>query len=237
MIPLSSLLLVMLVPSLAIGQALPRSTPQAAGLTTAGVARLDSAMQAYISSGKLPGIVIAVARDGRVAHWKAFGQRRVETKAPMEPNDLFRIYSMTKPVTSTAAMMLVDAGKLGLVSTATHYLRFAQMILDGGELDGVRLLRRETAAQMIQQLPDALIPIRVGEWALDGTGFGLGFSVVVKPPDAAQGPAGRAGWGGCANTFFWIDPANRLIGLILTQFFPCQAYPIEVEFRRLVYRR
>ena len=129
-------------------QGLPTERPDKVGLTTAGLARIDSAMQAYVTEGKLAGVVVAVAKDGRLAHWKAFGMRSIEAKDPMEPNDLFRIYSMTRPITSTAVMILVEEGKVGLddagcsgtgsrVSCATDQHRFHR---SGGRFHTVRNL-------------------------------------------------------------------------------------------------
>ena len=390
------------------GQGLPVAHPDSVDLTARGLARVDSAMSAYVASGKVPGLVLAVARNGKLAHWKAFGVRSIEHKDPMERDDLFRIYSMTKPVTTAAMMLLVESGTVtlddpvakhlpvfagvrvwspagpvvprramtirdllqhtsgltygifgetpvdsayrkaglmeprwtltelvdtlaklplvghpgevwnygfssdvagriievvsgmpldrfmadrifgplgmkdtyfevpaakrsrltgyygitsgppalldspdtgsytrppgylsgggGLVSSAPDYLRFAQMILNGGELDGVRLLRRETVTRMLtNQLPASLIPLKVGDIVIPGTGFGLGFSVVVDPPDPGIADRGRAGWAGYANTYFFIDPNRRMIAMVLAQTFPFGVPPLEPEFRRLVY--
>lgn len=401
-------LLSLLLAAPAAGQGLPPIQPDSAGLSQPVLERLDSAMNGLVQTGKLPGLVVAVARNGRLAHLKAFGMRSVEQQDRMEPDDLFRIYSMTKPIASAAMMVLVEAGRVGLddpvsrylpafadvkawtpdgpapprrpmtirdllqhtsgltygafgetpvdsayrkadllqprftlqqltdqlarlplvghpgevwnygfstdvlgriieivsaqpldqfiaqrilqplgmkdtffevppakrnrltgyyahngaslvlvdspdtgsytrpplmfsgggglVSTVPDYLRFAQMILNGGELDGVRVLRRETVAQMLSnQLPPALVPITVTA-PIEGTGFGLGFSVVVAPRPGHPSDVGRAGWGGYANTFFWIDPPRRLIAMVFTQYFPFGAHNLEEEFRRLVYQ-
>jgi len=380
--------------------------PGKAAFSASGLARVDSAMEAYVAGGKLAGIVVAVAKDGQLAHWKAFGLRSVEAKDPMEPNDLFRIYSMTKPITSTAIMILVDEGKValedpvakylpafgdvkvwtrdglvpprrpmtvrdllrhtsgltygffgetpvdslyrklppptdladltsklaqlplvghpgevwnysystdvlgrivevasgwsldrffeerifvplkmkdsffsvpaekrsrltghyarpapgrfaladspdtgnytrppkvlsgggGLVSSTSDYLRFAQMILDGGELDGARVLKPGTVTEMLRnQIAGEMVPA-VGPQKLVGTGFGLGFNVIVNGRDPLRGSNGTASWAGIANTYFFIDPVTKVIGLVMTQFSPFAAYPIENEFRQLVYR-
>ncbi len=116
------LLFVTVIAGTAESQGLPTERPEKLGFAAAGLARLDSAMQAYVTDGKVAGVVVAVAKDGRLAHWKAFGLRSVEAKDPLEPNDLFRIYSMTKPITSTAIMMLVEAGKVGLDDPVAKYL-------------------------------------------------------------------------------------------------------------------
>jgi len=128
------------------------------------------------------------------------------------------------------------SGGGGLVSSAPDYLRFAQMILNGGELNGVRLLRRETVSRMLSnQLPASLIPLRVGTIVIPGTGFGMGFSVVVDPPIPGIADRGRAGWAGYANTYFFLDPDRRMIALVLAQTFPFGEPPLEPDFRRLVY--
>lgn len=385
-------------------QGLPTERPDRVAFTAAGLARVDSAMQAYVTDGKLAGVVVAVAKDGRLAHWKAFGMRSIEAKDPMEPNDLFRIYSMTKPITSTAVMILVEAGQIGLddpvakylpafgdvkvwtragpipprrpmtvrdllrhtsglsygifgqtpvdslyrqmapatdladltdklahlplvghpgevwnysystdvlgrivevasglsldrffaerifaplkmpdsffevpadkrsrltghyarsgpgqlrlvdspdsgtytrpakvlsgggglVSSASDYLRFAQMILNRGELDGARVLKTGTVTEMLRnQLAGEMVPV-VGR-KLEGTGFGLGFNVIVNGRDPLQGSNGTAAWAGIANTFFFIDPVTGVIGLVLTQLDPFGAYAIDTAFRQLVY--
>jgi CubicO group peptidase (beta-lactamase class C family) len=391
-------------------QGLPASTPASAGLSPAGLARLDSAMKALVAEQKLPGIVVAVARNGRVAHWKAFGNRVVNPADPMERTDLFRIHSMTKPIVTTGLMILVEEGKVrledpvskyvpefgavkvwtptglvepnrpitvrdllrhtsgltygffgathvdslylkeqpsekakdladlmtrlaalpllaqpgtvfnygfstdvvgrvievasgmtldrylaarvlgplkmpdtffevpaekrsrftgyyakpatgwfladspdsgtytkpakvlsgggGLVSSTPDYLRFMQMILNGGELDGARILSRKSVAAMLRnQLPGEAVPI---SFAANDTirvvGFGLGFAVVVDAENRSMGSVGNASWGGYANTFFFVDPKEKLSAVVMTQFFPFAAHDLDGIFRRLVYK-
>ena len=390
-------------------QGLPTTTPASVGLSAEGLARLDSAMNALVNDQKLPGIVVAIARNGKVGHWKAFGSRVVKPADPMEKNDLFRIYSMTKPIVTTGLMILVEEGKVkledpvskyvpevgkmkvytaaglvepnrpvtvrdllrhtsgltygffgathvdslyvkarpseqsknlvefmtrlgelpliaqpgtvfnygfstdvagrvieiasgmsldkflaarvtgplkmpdtsfevpvdkrsrftgyyaragtnwiladspdsgtytkavtllsgggGLISSTQDYLRFMQMILNYGELDGVRILQRKTVAEMLRnQLPGEAVPITLtAADPIRTTGFGLGFAVVVDVQNQSLGPVGAAGWGGYANTFFWVDPANNLSAVVMTQFFPFGAHDLDNTFRRLVY--
>jgi len=130
------------------------------------------------------------------------------------------------------------SGGTGLVSTASDYMRFAQMLLDGGELDGVRLLSRKTIELMtINHLPDELIPIQLRPHTLHGCGFGLGFRVLVNVAQAGRlGSEGEFGWGGAASTSFFVDPKEELIGLLLTQLMPSRYYPIRDEFKVLVYQ-
>lgn len=140
------------------------------------------------------------------------------------------------------------SGGIGLVSTASDYVRFCQMLLNGGELDGtfpyqgkrsgVRLLGRKTVELMTaNHLSDELIPIQVQPHTLYGCGFGLGVRVLVDVAQAGRlGSEGEFGWGGAASTSFFIDPREELIGLLLTQLSPSRYYPIRNEFKVLVYQ-
>jgi CubicO group peptidase (beta-lactamase class C family) len=131
------------------------------------------------------------------------------------------------------------AGGAGLVSTITDYARFAQMLVNGGELDGVRLLSPRTVAMMgTNHLPAALCPF--GEPPAVGCGFGLGV-VVVQDPAAAGllNGSGTFGWSGLANTNYWVDPVNEMLGVIMMQFIqpPTFAgYPTAQQFRNLAYQ-
>ena len=105
------------------------------------------------------------------------------------------------------------AGGQGLVSTGADYLRFAQMLLNGGELDGVRILSRKTVEFMTS---DHLGGIRGGPAA--GYGFGLGFAVRASTGQSpAPGSAGEYNWGGLGGTYFWIDPKERLVAIWMMQ--------------------
>jgi len=129
-------------------------------------------------------------------------------------------------------------GGAGLISTASDYFRFTQCMLNNGELDGVRLLGRKTVEWMrSNHLQPELLPINSGEDPIPGFGFGLGFSVVVDPTQAdLMGSVGAYGWGGWASTYFWIDPLEELIAILMTQYIPSLTYPIRPEFRALVYQ-
>ena len=389
---------------------LPAAVPESAGMSSEGLARIGPAMRAYVDDGRLAGVMTMVARRGQVVHWETDGMRDLAAGDPLEPNDIFRIYSMTKPLTSVAVMILVEEGAValddpvskfipafagvnvlndagervaparpmtvehllthtsgltygffgdspvdriynqsgfftqaeglddlarrvadlpllaspgdrwnysvstdilgrvvevasgqafdaflqarifdplemndtafvvpadkrdrfavhyarpdgtlqvidspvdgqytqrppwlsgggGLTSTASDYIRFAQMLLQDGELGGARILESETVQAMrSNRLPDALVPIQLGTFLSPGYGFGLGFAVVVDA-DASPEPDndGVFRWAGAANTFFWIDPAAELIGMVWTQFNPFAAYDLEREFQTLVY--
>ena len=124
-----------------------------------------------------------------------------------------------------------------MVSTASDYIRFAQMLLNEGQLDSVRILAPETVRMMrSNRLPETLVPISLGTYMSPGYGFGLGFAVLVDQ-DASPEPDrnGVFRWAGAANTFFWIDPDSELVGMVWTQFSPFAAYEIEREYQTLVY--
>jgi CubicO group peptidase (beta-lactamase class C family) len=92
---------------------LPAAAPEEVGLSASQLARIGPAMQELIDEGRTAGVMTLVARRGRVVHWDARGWR-VLGEDPLEPDDIFRIYSMTKPVTSVAVMLLVEEGRLSL---------------------------------------------------------------------------------------------------------------------------
>ncbi|MFO1372834.1 MAG: serine hydrolase domain-containing protein, partial [Candidatus Competibacteraceae bacterium] len=134
-------------------------------------------------------------------------------------------------------------GDGGLVSTAADYHRFNQMLLRGGELDGVRLLSNRTLRYMTQNhLPGGVDLEKFGrllfaETTFDGVGFGLGFSVVMDPvANKVLVSQGEFSWGGAASTAFWVDPAEEITALFLTQLLPSSAYPLRPQFRQLVYQ-
>ena len=390
--------------------------PESVGLSSARLERIKPVMQRYVDQGTFSGIVTLIARQGQVAHLETFGWQELATKRPMTADTIFRIYSMSKPITSAAAMLLCEEGCLrladplslylpefkdarvmvshpdgsydlvpahrevtihdlmthsggfsygsdehsaldmlyratlqrldhevepvlekwmqafaqarlplafqpgtdfrysfsidvlgyiiqlasgqlleeflqerifaplgmpdtafwvppkklprlaglygpaeagglkiikplggdditqptrkpfgggGLVSTAGDYFRFGQMLLNGGELDGVRLLGRKTVEWMLQNhLPEGIHPM--GELA---NGFGLGGAVLLHPGLSHRpGSPGRFGWGGAANTEWWIDPAEQLNCLIMLQYMPCFTIPIVEDFAQLAYQ-
>ncbi|MCP4757122.1 MAG: serine hydrolase, partial [Proteobacteria bacterium] len=114
------------------------------------------------------------------------------------------------------------SGGGGLVSTATDYWRFCPMLLNG-----VRILGRKTIELMtMNHLPGGremadMSVATFSQVAPEGSGFGLGFSVILNPARAGViGSTGEYSWGGAASTAFWIDPAEDLIVIFLTQFMP-----------------
>lgn len=134
----------------------------------------------------------------------------------------------------------LHSGGGGLVSTALDYLRFAEMILNGGELGGQRFLAPETVALMTSnQVDERLLPLTfngVARGDFPGYGFGLGYCVTIDTnATAAAGSRGDFGWGGMADTYCWIDPAEQLIGILMQQHLPSLVHAGRKEFRDAVY--
>lgn len=404
-----------LVPGAAGAQGLPRARPSDVGLDSVALARIGPAMQMYVDSGKLAGIVAAVARHGKIAYVTSVGYLDVDAKTPMRLDAVMRIYSMTKPIIAVAIMQLVENKKValddpvarfipafattgvyagggarnpqvrppdrqitirdllmhtaglsygffgntpvdsiiraanvyrpditieqfsdslaklpllfspgtgwtyslatdvlgrvievasgrrldryldeeilaplkmdetsfharpafdgrlasphvttatglhhvprsgpetydtdakffsgggGLLSTINDYFRFAQMMLNRGELGGVRVLSRGSVELMTKNhLAPNLVPIPRPVSGQAGYGWGLGMAVLAD--SAAEGvPVGKGvfRWNGAANTYFWVDPSNDLIGMVWTQYFPYGGRKFDVEFQRLVYQ-
>ena len=135
------------------------------------------------------------------------------------------------------------SGGGGLVSTTDDYLRFCQMLLNGGELDGVRILGRKTVELMASNhLPDegdlqsVALPGGYGEVGFAGMGFGLTVAV-AKAPTATQviGSAGEYMWGGAASTIFWVDPVEDLTAVFMTQLLPSGTFNFRGQLKALVY--
>jgi CubicO group peptidase (beta-lactamase class C family) len=101
---------------------LPHATPEDVGLSTAGLARLGSVMRGEIERGRVPGAVALVARRGRLAYFESYGRRDPRSPDPMARDSIFRIYSMTKPIVSVAAMMLWEEGRFLLSDPIDKYL-------------------------------------------------------------------------------------------------------------------
>jgi CubicO group peptidase (beta-lactamase class C family) len=391
-------------------------TPESVGLSSTRLERLKSAMQQYVDRGTFAGIVTLISRHEQVAHLGTFGAQDLESGRPMAPDTIFRIYSMTKPITSAAVMILCEEGRLrlcdplsrylpefkdarvmvsrggadydlvlacreitlhdlithsggigygsdehsaldqlyretlariekevepvlekqvqafararlplafhpgtgfryslsidllgyvvqvasgqlfedflqerilgplemvdtafwvppekagrlaftygpaetgglkalrppqvaditqktrnpsgggGLVSTVGDYFRFGQMLLNSGELEGARILGRKTVEWMLQNhLPEGILPMNE-----PANGFGIGGAVLLHPGLSHRpGSIGRFGWGGAANTEWWIDPAEGLQCLLMLQYMPCFTIPIVEDFAQLAYQ-
>ena len=136
----------------------------------------------------------------------------------------------------------LESGGGGLVSTAADYMRFANMLVNGGELEGARVLAPMTIRLMASNhLPGdkdltEMSRSLFSESTNAGVGFGLGFAVVFDPPKTlVPCSMGEFYWGGAASTAFWVDPVEEVTVVFMTQLLPSSSYPIRRELRTLVY--
>lgn len=180
----------------------------------------------------------------------------VDTHFAVPADDQHRLAALYMPAPGTRAATRLDAlgasalsppvflsGGGGLVSTVHDYHHFAQLLLNEGIHEGVRLLGSRTVEYMaLNHLPGDADLTAFGrplfsETAFDGVGFGLGFSVTVDPVKAkVPGSIGDFGWGGAASTAFWIDPVEDLSVVFLTQLLPSSTHPIRPELKQLVHQ-
>jgi CubicO group peptidase (beta-lactamase class C family) len=216
-------------------------------LAKLSLAHQPGEVSAYSSSFNVLGRVIEVASDQPLDQFlenrlfKPLGM--VDTGFWVPPEKLSRLIDrpgslrpvmsdVTKPIT-------LFSGSGGLVSTAADYLRFCQMLLNGGELDGVRILKAATVRRMTT---NALPPdIRfAGDFFMGpqaGSTWGLGFAVRNDPDRSlvVPGSVGSFSWSGISGTYFWVDPGDQLIAVQLIQVAPTTGGPLEQIFRDLTY--
>jgi CubicO group peptidase (beta-lactamase class C family) len=112
-------------------------------------------------------------------------------------------------------------------------MRFCQMLLNGGDLDGTRILGRKTVELMTQNhLRGSALDLE----SSNGFGFGLGFAVLLDVPRSeVTGTVGEYNWGGYASTLFWVDPEEELIAILMTQYIPSGTYPLRADFKAALY--
>jgi len=131
----------------------------------------------------------------------------------------------------------------GLVGTTPDYLRFVGMLVNGGELDGRRILSRKTVELMASnhlpggaEMADLALPMGYGEVGFEGAGFGLTVAVTKEP--ARTGVVGSPGefmWGGAASTIFWVDPAEDLAVVFMTQLLPSGTFDFRGQLKAITY--
>lgn len=132
----------------------------------------------------------------------------------------------------------LEPGAFGLTSTLDDYLRFTRMLLNGGELDGVRILKPETVQLMATNHLPATVKDSSFLPSKGQLGFGIDFAVRVAPPKSAaenNGAVGEFFWDGLASTLFWVDPKNQLTAVLFTQMLPFDQVKLHKSFRDAVY--
>lgn len=146
-------------------QPLPLSTPEKEGFSSERLERLHRHFENLTSSGERPGAITLIVRNGRIVDWRAYGLRDVENRLPMERDTIVHIYSMTKPITSVAVMMLVEEGKLSLDDRVDKYI---------AELKDVKVYKGGTVERPV--LEDPVRPITVKHLLTHTSGMSYGWS-------------------------------------------------------------
>ena len=161
-----------------MGQLEPEVEPAQAGFDAARLERIDRHFARYVDDGRLPGWLVLVARDGRVVHLSTYGRRDVEAGLPVERDTLWRIYSMTKPITSVAAMSLYEEGAFELKDPVSRFIP---------SFDDVRVYRSGSAANPATE--PATEPVRIWHLLTHTSGLTYGFHH-AHPVDAIYRDAG-----------------------------------------------
>ena len=115
-------LLLFSITTFAFGQGLPIAVPEKVGVSTERLERIRPVLQDYVDNGNLPGFLTVVARQGKIVHFETIGMQDIENKKPLEPDTIFRIYSMSKPITSVAVMMLYEEGNFQLGTPVSKFI-------------------------------------------------------------------------------------------------------------------
>ena len=156
--------------AVALARPLPTVKPEREGFSADRLARITEITQSYVDEGKLAGVITMVARRGRIVHFETVGNKGVDDKRPLAKDDLFRIYSMTKPITAVAAMQLYEQGGFHLSDPVSKYvpeLKGLQVLNDVGGLEPVE--REMTMQQLLTHT----------------TGLSYGFDPQNDPVDKA----------------------------------------------------
>ena len=153
-------------------------------------------------------------------------------------NGVFERQTDKKAFEFNTAHWPLTPGSYGLTSTIDDYSRFARMLLNGGELDGVRILQPATVRLMSTSTLDPAITDRAWLGSKGQVGFGIDFAVRIASPKNADENPGEVGeffWDGLANTLFWVDPKNKLTAVLFTQYMPFGKVPLHRDFRAAIY--
>lgn len=157
-------------------------------------------------------------------------------QVPRGESSLTQVPEMDVPITTHPPLL---EGSAGMVSTVPDYLRFLQAFLDGGMLDGERVLSAALIAEMTKNhIPEALLPIGMSpQNPMLALGWGYGFTVVIDEAKSEYGVNnGEFGWNGSLGTFSWADPETDTVAILMLQIAPSGAYNLSGKFKALVYQ-
>ena len=145
-----------------------RSAPEEEGMSSVQLQRLSQLASKYVAEGRVPGMVNLVMRNGQIVHFEAVGNRGIDDSSPMHQDDLFRIYSMTKPITSVAAMQLYEQGKFQLSDPVTQFVP---------ELQGLNVLNEDGTFSPVER------EMTMHQLLMHTAGFSYGFHPYRDPVD------------------------------------------------------
>src|SRR4029077_2245348 len=168
----------------ALAQPLPQARPEQVGLSSDRLAQVGRVLREEIEKGKFPGAIALVARKGRIAYYETFGVRDPETRAPMTRDSISRIYSMTKPITSVAVMMLQEQGRLVLTDPVSKFLPQLAHLEVAGENKG------PSTGQTIVELVPAQREITIQDLLRHTSGFTYGARTTNTAVKEAYARAG-----------------------------------------------
>lgn len=170
------------------------------------------------------------SRDGEIVAPSGLNQAELMFSKDLRPIDAF-----DKSPYLTNSSKLYDGGS-GLVSNIDDYSKFAEMLLNGGILNGVRIISEASVDLMASNhLSDEILKDG-SAFGLEGVGFGLTVGTIMNPGVAGTFSAeGEFFWGGAASTIFWVDRKNNVTATMMTQFMPSDKYPIREELKTLLY--
>jgi CubicO group peptidase (beta-lactamase class C family) len=164
----TAFLVLCLFASVSIAADLPRGDPESVGLSSERLGRIKEVFDAKVKAGDFPGYVALVARKGKVVYHEAYGVQNLATKTPMAKDSIFRVYSMTKPIVSVAAMILVEEGKMKLSDPVSMYLpelKDLQVVEEAADVKDPALMKTHAAKN----------PIRVLDLLIHTSGFSYAF--------------------------------------------------------------
>ena len=172
----------------------------------------------------------AFSRDGEIVAPSGLNQAELIFSKDLRPIDAF-----DKSPYLTNSSKLYDGGS-GLVSNIDDYSKFAEMLLNGGILNGVRIISEASVDLMANNhLSDEILKDG-SAFGLEGVGFGLTVGTIMNPGVAGTfSSEGEFFWGGAASTIFWVDRKNNITATMMTQFMPSDRYPIREELKTLLY--
>ena len=170
------------------------------------------------------------SRDGEVV-----APSGLNTAELMFSKDLRSIDSFNKSPYLESTSKLYDGGS-GLVSNIDDYSKFAEMLLNGGILDGVRVLSEASVNLMSRNHLSNEILSDGASFGIDGVGFGLTMAVLMDAGiSGTYSTDGEFSWGGAASTIFWVDKKNSITATLMTQYMPSDKYPLREELKTLLY--